>query len=84
VQTLKRLWFDTVLYSEEALRLLIRTVGPERCIFGAERPGVGTVRDPATGRWLDDIQPMIAGFDWLGDAEKAAIFSGNAMRVFRL
>jgi len=84
VQTLKRLWFDTVLYSEEALRLLIRTVGPERCIFGAERPGVGTVRDPATGRWLDDIQPMIAGFDWLGDDEKAAIFSGNAMRVFRL
>lgn len=84
MESIRRLYFDTVLYSEEALRLLIKTVGPDRCIFGAERPGVGTVKDPKTGRWLDDIQPYIEGFDWLNASEKEAIFSGNAKKVFRL
>ena len=82
--SLRRLYFDTVLYSEEALRLLIKTVGADRCIFGAERPGVGTIKDPKTGRWLDDIAPFIEGFDWLSAEEKTAIFSGNAKKVFKL
>jgi len=82
--SLRRLYFDTVLYSEEALRLLIKTVGADRCIFGAERPGVGTIKDPKTGRWLDDIAPYIEGFDWLSAEDKTAIFSGNAKKVFKL
>ncbi len=84
IDSMRRLYFDTVLYSEEALRLLIKTVGPDRCIFGAERPGVGTIKDPKTGRWMDDIQPFIEGFDWLTAEEKAQIFSGNARQVFKL
>lgn len=82
LSSLRRLYFDTVLYSEEGLRTLIKTVGADRCIFGAERPGVGTVKDPVTGRWLDDIQPIIAGFDWISEEEKQQIFHGNAERVF--
>lgn len=84
LDSLRRLYFDTVLYSEEALRLLIKTVGADRCIFGAERPGVGTIKDPKTGRWMDDIAPFIEGFDWLSASDKTAIFSGNAKRVFKL
>ena len=37
---LRHLYFDTVLYSEGALRLLIETVGADRCLFGSECPGV--------------------------------------------
>lgn len=81
---LRHLYFDTVLYTEEALRLLIKTVGVDRCLFGAECPGVGSVIDPATGHTLDHIAPYIAGFDWLTDADKQAIFSGNAKRLFKL
>ena len=80
--SLRRLYFDTVLYSEEALRLLIKTVGADRCVFGAERPPVGTVKDPKTGRWMDDIAHYIEGFDWLSADDKTAIFSGNAKKVF--
>ena len=82
--TLRRLYYDTVLYSEEALRLLIKTVGADRCIFGAERPGVGTVKDPETGLWLDNIAPLIRSFEWLSDADREAIFHGNATQVFNL
>lgn len=84
IESLRRLYFDTVLYSEEALRLLIKTVGADRCIFGAERPGVGTIKDPKTGRWMDDIQPFIEGFEWLSKEDKEMIFSGNAKKVFKL
>ena len=55
---MRHLYYDTVLYSEEALRLLIKTVGADRCLFGSECPGVGSTLDPATGRTRDDIRPV--------------------------
>ena len=81
---LRNLYFDTVLYSEDALHLLIKTVGADRCIFGAECPGVGSTIDPETGRTRDDIVPFIKGFDWLTEKEKQGIFADNARKVFNL
>jgi OH-DDVA meta-cleavage compound hydrolase len=81
---MRRLYFDTVLYSEGGLRLLIETVGVDRCLYGAECPGVGSSVDPKTGRTFDDIVPVIKKFDWLSEADKAAIFEGNARRVFNI
>jgi len=83
-EEMRKLYYDTVLYTEDALALLIKTVGADRCLFGAECPGVGSAIDPKTGRTLDDIAPFIQGFDWLGDEEKTAIFSGNAKKLFKL
>ena len=83
----RKLYFDTVLYTEGALRLLIETVGAEHCLFGSECPGVGSQYDPESGqqeRTMDDIAPTIARFDWLSDAEKKMIFEDNARRVFKL
>ena len=80
----RHLYFDTVLYSEEALRLLIQVAGPDRCLFGAECPGVGSMINKKTGRTFDDIRPYIEGFDWLSSEDKHAIFEGNARRLFKL
>ena len=82
LEGMRKLYYDTVLYSEEALRLLIKTVGADRCLFGAECPGVGSTIDPKTGRTRDDVKPMIDGFDWLSADDKHAIFEGNARKVF--
>ncbi|MBW8842279.1 MAG: amidohydrolase [Sphingomonadales bacterium] len=84
LDAMRHLHYDTVLYSEEALRLLIKTVGADRCLFGAECPGVGSSINPDTGRTFDDIAPYIRGFDWLSDADRDLIFAGNARRVFKL
>jgi len=81
---LRKLYFDTVLYSAGALELLFKTVGADRCMFGTERPGVGTVKDPKTGKWLDETRHIIEGFDWLSAAEKKMIFEDNAKKVFKL
>lgn len=81
---LRHLYFDTVLYSEGALRLLIETVGADRCLFGSECPGVGSKIDPKTGETMDDIAPIIESFDWLSAADKKLIFEDNARRLFNL
>jgi len=81
---LKKLYFDTVLYSEGALRLLIETVGHDRCMFGAECPGIGSSVDPNSGRTFDDIKPRIESFDWLTAKQKKDIFEDTARRVFKL
>ena len=62
---MRKLYYDTVLYSKDALELLFKTVGVDRCLFGTERPGVGTVKDPKTGRWLDETRFTIEAIDWL-------------------
>jgi OH-DDVA meta-cleavage compound hydrolase len=80
----QHLYYDTVLYSEEALRLLIKTMGPDRCLFGAECPGVGSTVNPKTGRTMDDVKPMIDSFEWLSAPQKHAIFEGNARHLFKL
>ena len=48
------------------------------------RPGVGTVKDPRTGRWLDETRFTIEAIDWLSDADKKMIFEDNAKRLFNL
>jgi hypothetical protein len=64
--------------------LLIRTVGANRCLFGSEKPGTGSVRDPETGRRYDDIRLLIDEIDWLTDTDRALLFEHNAAALFGL
>jgi OH-DDVA meta-cleavage compound hydrolase len=81
---LRMLYFDTVLYTAPALELLIKTVGPDRCLFGSECPGVGSAIDPDTGNTMDNIRPQIENFEWLSHADREKIFAGNAREVFKI
>ena len=83
-KAMRKLYYDTVLYSAAALELLIKTVGADRCLVGAECPGIGAARNPATGKTYDDIVPYIKGFDWLSDADKHAILEGNSRKMFKI
>jgi 4-oxalmesaconate hydratase len=80
--SLRRLYYDTVLYNQESLELLFRIVGPDRCMFGTENPGVGSSKDPATGAWLDDLKPVIEGIPWLSAQDRELIFERNVRSVF--
>lgn len=79
---LRRLYFDTCVYSEEALELLFKVVGPANCLFGTERPGTGRGIDPATGRALDDLRPAIEGLSLLSEGDRRLVFAGNARRLY--
>jgi predicted TIM-barrel fold metal-dependent hydrolase len=80
---MRTLWYDTCLYTRDAIELLIRTVGVDRCLFGSEKPGTGSVRDPATGRWFDDIRLLIDDIGWLTDQDRTRLFEANAAELFR-
>ena len=80
----RKLYYDTVLYTPDALNLLLKTMGPDRCLFGAECPGVGSTIDPATNRTRDDVKPMIDGLEWLTVEQKRAIYEDNARKLFKL
>jgi predicted TIM-barrel fold metal-dependent hydrolase len=80
--SLRWLYYDTVLYNQESLELLFRVVGTDRCMFGTETPGFGTAKDPATGAWLDDLKPVIEGISWLGSEDRERIFERNVRSVF--
>lgn len=84
MERLRSLWFDTCLYTRDALELLFRTVGVDRTVFGTEKPGTGSQRDPATGRWFDDIHLLIRDIDRLTAADREQIFAENARTLFRL
>ena len=79
---LRRFWFDTVLHHAGSLRLLFEVVGPDRCLFGTERPGSGSAANPDTGRDFDDLKPAIEELRELSDDDRKAIFEGNALAVF--
>jgi len=81
---LRKLYFDSSLYTQDALDMLFRWATPDRCMFGTERPGAGTAMDPASGKWLDDTRPLIDSIPWLTETDKKKIFSENAKKVFNL
>ena len=71
-----------MLYNPESLELLFRIVGIDRCLFGTEKPGIGTARDPHSDRLLDDLRPVIEEIDFLDDAGRRQVFEDNARLVF--
>ncbi len=81
-ESLRQLYFDSVLYNKEGLELLFKIVGTDRCMFGTERPGTGSSKDPNTGRWLDDLKPVIEDIDWLTDEDRANVFENVTRKAF--
>lgn len=81
-QGLRRLYFDSVLYSRESLELLIKVVGAERVLFGTETPGSGSPLNPDTGRRFDDLKPEIEAIEWLSGDDRQKIFEGNARAIY--
>jgi 4-oxalmesaconate hydratase len=81
-ESMRRLYYDTVLYDGEAMELLIKVVGADRVLFGTDKPANGSVKDPVTGRVLNDVKPLIDDIGWLSDEDKHAIFEGNARKLY--
>jgi predicted TIM-barrel fold metal-dependent hydrolase len=81
---LKKLYFDTVLYTESAMKLLVEVMGPDNLVFGAECPGVGSSVNPDTGHTFDDIVPFIQRMDTLNDKQRQDILENNARRLYKI
>ncbi|WP_271146012.1 amidohydrolase family protein [Brevundimonas sp. NIBR10] len=72
---LKRLWFDSLVYDPAHLRRLIDVVGADRVVVGTDYPFDMGDYDPVG---------LIRSVEGLSPAERDAILSGNAIRLFGL
>jgi 4-oxalmesaconate hydratase len=81
-EQLRKLYFDTCNYSKEAIELLLKVAGTDNVLFGTEKPGTGSARDPVSGRDYDDMKPVIESIEWLTSKQRADIFECNCKRVY--
>lgn len=81
-EQLRKLYFDTCNYSKEAIELLLKVAGTDNVLFGTEKPGTGSARDPVSGRDYDDMKPVIESIEWLTSRQRADIFECNCKRVY--
>ena len=79
---MKNVFFDTCVYHQPGIDLLFEVIDIDNILFGSEMVGAVRGIDPQTGQYFDDTKRYIDANTALDAAAKAAIFEGNARRVF--
>src|SRR5690606_29677939 len=72
-EVLKRLYFDTTLYNQHGIEMLIKAVGVDNTLFSTEMIGAAHVQDPETGDWIDNTKPYVEAISWLTDDDRTKI-----------
>ncbi|MGI4880641.1 MAG: amidohydrolase family protein, partial [Janthinobacterium lividum] len=78
---MKNVWFDTCVYHQPGIDLLVKVIDIDNILFGSEMVGAVRGIDPETGQYFDDTKRYIDALD-IPAGDKAKIFSGNARRVY--
>lgn len=78
---LDHVWFDTCVYHQRGIDLLVDVVPADNILFASEMVGAVRGVDPTTGHHYDDTKRYIDNAP-LDDADRAKILSGNIRRVY--
>ena len=79
---IKRFYFDTTVYSQDAMELLVKVVGVDNIIFASEMLGGVNTTDPMTGRSFDDNKPCLDAIGWLTAPDRKKIFEDNVKKAY--
>ena len=78
---MKNVFFDTCVYHQPGIDLLVKVIDLDNILFGSEMVGAVRGIDPETGHYFDDTKRYIDALP-IPDADKLRIFEKNARRVF--
>ena len=78
---MNNVYFDTCVYHQPGINLLADVIANKNILFGSEMVGAVRGIDPTTGHYFDDTKRYVDALA-ISDAERHAIFEGNARRVF--
>jgi 4-oxalmesaconate hydratase len=78
---MNNVFFDTCVYHQPGIDLLAEVIDTKNILFGSEMVGAVRGIDPTTGQYFDDTKRYVDALP-VTDAERHAIFEGNARRVF--
>jgi 4-oxalmesaconate hydratase len=79
---LKNVFFDTCVYHQPGIDLLLEVIPVDNILFASEMVGAVRGIDPQTGFYFDDTRRYIEGARGLSDEDRRKIFEGNARRVY--
>jgi 4-oxalmesaconate hydratase len=74
-------FFDTCVYHQAGIDLLLEIVPSDNILFGSEMVGAVRGIDPETGHYFDDTKRYIDAAS-LDAKSKQKIFEGNARTVY--
>ena len=74
-------FFDTCVYHQPGIELLLKVVPIDNILFGSEMVGAVRGIDPRTGHFYDDTKRYIDALP-LTPEDRAKLFEGNARRVY--
>jgi len=78
---MNNVWFDTCVYHQPGVDLLAEVIDTKNILFGSEMVGAVRGIDPETGHYFDDTKRYVDALA-IPEAERGAIFEGNARRVY--
>jgi 4-oxalmesaconate hydratase len=79
---LGNVFFDTCVYHQPGIDLLLKVIPEDNILFGSEIFGAVKGLDPTTGHPFDDTRRYVDNFEGASDALKHKLFEGNARRVY--
>jgi 4-oxalmesaconate hydratase len=78
---LGNIFFDTCVYHQPGIDLLLRVIPAGNILFASEMIGAVRGIDPETGRYYDDTRRYVEAAH-IDEATRYAIYEGNARRVY--
>ena len=77
---LKNVFFDTCVYHQPGIDLMLKVIPAENILFASEMVGAVRGIDPETGQYYDDTKRYIEAAP-ISAADRQKIFEGNARKV---
>lgn len=78
---MKNVFFDTCVYHQAGIDLLLEVIDVENILFGSEMVGAVRGIDSETGHYFDDTKRYVDAAN-LSAAQRDMVYSGNARRVY--
>ncbi|MBL4827735.1 MAG: amidohydrolase [Spongiibacteraceae bacterium] len=81
-RVLKNIYFDTCVYHQPGIDLLLDVIPVDNILFASEMIGAVRGVDPQSGHYYDDTKRYIDASTVLSAEDKYKIFEGNTRKVF--
>lgn len=82
-KVLNNIYFDTCVYHQPGIDLLLEVMPVENILFASEMIGAVRGIDPQTGHYYDDTKRYIDNCIKIDDDDRRKIFEDNARSVFK-
>lgn len=82
LDAIRQVYFDTALYTPEALDLLVNVIGSDRIVLGTERPGDGSHAGSRGVAWADDVAAVLRGLPSTTEEGLDLILGDTAASLF--